>query len=107
MMEFYHQGKITLEKIIEKMSHNPATLFQVEKRGFIREGYFADLALVDLDKSWRVEKSNVLAKCGWSPFEGQIFKSSVTHTFISGHLAFADGHFNEATNGLRLTFDRK
>ncbi len=107
MMEFYHQGKISLEKIIEKMSHNPATLFQVEKRGFIREGYFADLALVDLDKPWKVEKSNVLAKCGWSPFEGQIFKSSVTHTFISGHLAFADGHFNESTNGLRLTFDRK
>jgi dihydroorotase len=107
MLEFYHQGKIPLEKIVEKMSHNPAILFQVEKRGFIREGYFADLALIDLNKSWKVDKKNILAKCGWSPFEGQTFKSSVTHTLVSGHIAFANGQFDEAVKGQRLLFDRK
>ncbi len=107
MLEFYHQGKIALEKVVEKMSHNPAILFQIEKRGFIREGYFADLALVDLNAPWKVEKSNVLAKCGWSPFENQTFRSSITHTFVSGHLAYANGQFDEAVRGQRLMFNRK
>ena len=107
MLEFYHQGKITLEKIVEKMSHNPAILFQIEKRGFIREGYFADLALIDLNMSWKVDKENILAKCGWSPFEGQTFKSSVTHTLVSGHVTFANGQFDETVKGQRLLFDRK
>ena len=107
MLEFFHQGKIALERVIEKMCHNPAILFQIEKRGFIREGYFADLVLADLNKPWKVEKSNVLAKCGWSPFEGQTFKSCISYTFVSGHLAYANGQFNEATKGQRLLFNRK
>ncbi len=107
MLEFYHDGKISLEKIVRKMSHNPAILFQIFKRGFIREGYYADFALVDLKNSWTVGKENILAKCGWSPFEGTTFKSKVTHTFVSGHLAYANGAFNENKTGLRLLFDRK
>ena len=91
MLEFYHRGKIKLEKIAEKMSHNPAILFQINKRGFIREGYFADLVLVDLKKAWTITQGNILAKCGWSPFEGSTMTSQVTHTFVSGHLAYADG----------------
>ncbi|MBT1702693.1 dihydroorotase [Chryseosolibacter indicus] len=106
MCEFYHQGKISLEKIAEKMSHNPAILFQISKRGFIREGYFADLVLVDLQSAWTVSPSNIYAKCGWSPFEGQDFKSKVTHTFVSGHLAYNNGTFDERQKGLRLLFNR-
>jgi len=106
MCEFYHQGKISLQKIVEKMCHNPAILFQISRRGFIREGYFADLVLIDLNSPWTVEKSNVLAKCGWSPFEGLTFRSRITHTFVSGHLAFKDGSFNEGKMGERLHFER-
>jgi len=106
MLEFFHAGKISLEKIVQKMSHNPAILFQILKRGFIREGYYADLVLVDLNQPWRVEKENILSKCGWSPFEGKVFQSKVTHTLVSGHLAFADGAFNDAMMGQRLTFER-
>jgi dihydroorotase len=106
MLEFYHQGKITLEKIVEKMSHNPAILFQISKRGFLREGYFADLVLVDLNSPWTVDKRNIVAKCGWSPFEGTTFRSKVSHTFVSGHLAWADGKFDDSTAGHRLLFDR-
>ena len=107
MLEFYHQRKISLERIAEKMSHNPSILFRIAKRGFIREGYFADLTLVDLKKPWKVEKSNILAKCGWSPFEGTTFQSTITHTIVSGHLAFAEGKFNEGTLGKRLLFHHK
>ncbi len=107
MLEFYHQSKISLERVVEKMCHNPAILFQIEKRGFIREGYFSDLVLVDLNSPWKVEKSNILAKCGWSPFENHTFKSAITHTFISGHLAYANGQFNETARGQRLMFNRK
>lgn len=107
MLEFYHQKKISLEKIVQKMAHNPAILFQIKERGFIREGYFADLVLVDPNAPWTVTKNNMLAKCGWSPFEDQTFQSSVTHTWISGHLAFANGKFNEQKKGERLLFDRK
>jgi dihydroorotase len=106
MLEFYHAKKISIEKIVQKMAHNPAILFQIKDRGFIREGYFADLVLVDPAKPWQVEKSNILAKCGWSPFEGNTFKSSVTKTWVSGHLAYADGKFNENKMGERLTFSR-
>ncbi len=106
MMDFYHDGKITVEKIVEKMCHNPAVLFRVEKRGFIREGYKADLVVVNPHASWTVDDSNILAKCGWSPFSGHTFKSAVTHTIVSGHLAYANGVFNEASRGQRLTFTR-
>jgi dihydroorotase len=106
MLEFYHQGRISLERIVEKMSHNPAIAFQVMKRGFIREGYYADLVLVDLDEPWRVGAENILSKCGWSPFQDRIFRSRVTDTFVSGHLAFSEGKFNESMKGQRLTFQR-
>jgi dihydroorotase len=106
MLELAHQKKITIEKIVQKMSHSPAILFQIAKRGFVREGYFADLVLVDLNKPWKVDKTNVLAKCGWSPFEGVTFQSTVTHTFVSGHLAFAEGKLIEGKMGERLLFER-
>ncbi len=104
MLEFYHQGKISLEKVAEKMAHNPAICFKIEKRGFIREGYWADLVLVDLKKPFGVAKDNILSKCGWSPFEGTQFKSSITHTIVSGNLAYIEGTFNESIKGKRLQF---
>jgi dihydroorotase len=107
MLELYHQGKIALEKVVQKMCHNPAILFQIQKRGFIREGYFADLVLVDPNNPWTVSRENVLSKCGWSPFEGVGFRSKVTHTIVSGHLAYAEGAFDEQKMGERLLFDRK
>jgi dihydroorotase len=107
MLEFYHRGAISLEKIVQKMSHNPAILFQISRRGYLREGYFADLVLVDLNRPWTVGKENILSKCGWSPFEGTQFRSAVTHTFVSGHLAFAEGKFDETRKGERMLFSRK
>ena len=105
MLELHRQGKISLEKIAEKMCHNPAILFRIKERGFIREGYFADLVLVDMSRPWQVAKNNILYKCGWSPFEGQEFQSMVTHTFVSGHLAYEEGKFNEEIKGERLLFN--
>lgn len=106
MLEFFRQGKISLEKIVEKMSHNPAILFQIDRRGFLREGYYADLVLVDLNKPWIVAKENILAKCGWSPFEGQKFQAQVTDTWISGHHAYSNGQIKEGKMGERLYFLR-
>lgn len=106
MLEFYHQGKISLEKIVEKMCHNPAILFQVEKRGYIRKGYKADIVLVDLNAPWTVQKDNILYKCGWSPFEGTTFKSRITHTFVNGRLAYKNFKVYDELFGERLTFDR-
>ncbi len=106
MLEHHHKGKISLEKIVEKMCHNPAILFDIEKRGYIRQGYFADLVLVDLDAPSKVSKENILYKCGWSPFEGTTFGSQVTHTFVNGHLVFGPDGFDEELHGKRLTFER-
>jgi dihydroorotase len=106
MLEFYKKGKISLEKVVEKMCHNPAICFQIEKRGFVKEGYFADLVLVDLEKPWEVTKENILYKCGWSPFEGEIFNSTITHTFVNGHIAYEYGSFDESKKGKRLKFNR-
>lgn len=106
MMEFYQQGRLSVEKIADKMSHKPAILYRIEKRGFIREGYFADLVLVDPSASWKVDKSNILYKCGWSPFEGQTFHSAVTHTWVSGHLAWDGEKLDESKMGKRMTFNR-
>ncbi|WP_418603708.1 dihydroorotase [Hwangdonia sp.] len=106
MLEMHHKNKISIEKIVEKMCHNPAILFQVEKRGFIREGYFADLVLVDLHHPWTVKKENILYKCGWSPFEGTTFKSRVTHTFVNGSLAYKNFKFHDVNAAKRLTFNR-
>jgi len=106
MLEFYKNGDISLERVVEKMCHNPAICFQIEKRGFVKEGYFADLVLVDLEKSWEVTKENILYKCGWSPFEGASFNAQITHTFVNGHIAYEFGNFDETQRGMRLTFER-
>ncbi len=106
MLEFYHQGKISLEKIVEKMCHNPAILFEIHKRGYIKEGYFADAVLVDLDASWTVNKDNILYKCGWSPFEDTTFRSTITHTFVNGGLVYENFKFHDVKVAQRLTFDR-
>jgi dihydroorotase len=104
MLDFYHQKKISLEKIVQKMSHHVADLFRIEKRGYIREGYYADLVLVNLNKPTEVTKESLLYKCKWSPFEGHTFKSRIEKTFVSGHLVFDDGKFDESKFGNRLTF---
>jgi dihydroorotase len=106
MLDFYNQGLISLEKIVEKMCHHPAILFDIEKRGFVREGYFADLVVIDPDTPTEVTKENILFKCGWSPLEGKKFKNSITHTFVNGHLAYSNGVFDESVLGQRLSFDR-
>ena len=106
MFEYYKKGKISLEKIVEKMCHNPAILFEIEKRGFIKEGYKADLVLVDLNKEYTVSKENILYKCGWSPLENEIFHSEITHTFINGNLAYENGRFSDEKFGERLLFER-
>ncbi|WP_396198115.1 dihydroorotase [Flavobacterium sp.] len=107
MMESYFNGKISIEKIVEKMCHNPAKIFKIENRGFIKEGYFADLVIVNPHMPWNVKKENIIAKCGWSPFEGINFKSRVTHTFVNGKLAYANGKVKDCIAGQRLTFDRE
>jgi dihydroorotase len=106
LLELYHKGKLSLEKIAEKAAHNVAMLFEIDRRGFIREGFYADLVLVDLNQEYEVSKSNILYKCGWSPFEGQTFHSKVTHTFVNGHLAYENGQLNESELGMRLKFNR-
>lgn len=103
MLEFHKKGLISLEKSAEKMCHNPATLYRIEKRGFIREGYCADLTIVDLHSSWAVGKENIFYKCGWSPLEGTTFQTKVTHTFVNGNLVYDNGQFNEGVKGKALT----
>ncbi|MFN5183697.1 MAG: dihydroorotase [Bacteroidota bacterium] len=106
MLDFHKQGRISLEQIALKMSHNVADLFQIDKRGYIREGYFADLVLVDLNKPYTVKKENLLYKCGWSPFEDHEFSNSISHALINGRIAFESGQIVEGENGMRLTFNR-
>lgn len=106
IFEKIKEGVITVEKAVEKMCHNPAKIFQVEKRGFIKEGFYADLVLVDPNAAWEVSKENVLYKCGWSPFEGTTFSSKITHTFVNGNLMYNNGVFNEEIKGERLVFNR-
>ena len=106
LMESYQKGRISLEKLVEKMCHNPAILFQIEKRGFIREGYYADLILVDPNDPWTVNKNNILYKCGWSPFEGITFNSKITHTFLNGSLVYHNNKFSKDKAAMQLTFNR-
>lgn len=106
LLQMVHQEKISLEKIVEKMCHNPAILFQIENRGFIREGYKADLVLVDLNSPWAVQPNNIISKSGWSPFEGVTFKSRVTHTFVNGNLVYNNFKFSPFQKAERLTFNR-
>ena len=105
MMQLVKQGVFTLEKVVDKMCHSPAELFRIEKRGFIRPGYFADLVLVDPNRSWTVTEDNILYKCGWSPFEGTSFDASVLQTWVNGNLAYDNGQFDETIRGKRLLFD--
>lgn len=106
MMASVKKGKISMEKLVEKMCHNPAVLFRIKKRGFVKKGYYADLVLIDPEASQTVSKENILYKCGWSPFEGTTFHSSVTHTFVNGHLIYHRGAFNDKVKGKRLQFQR-
>jgi dihydroorotase len=106
MLHYYKLGIITLEQIAEKVSHNVATCFQIKNRGFIREGYFADLVIVDLEKNTAVNKQNILYKCGWSPLEGFNLPASITHTFVNGNLVYGNGEWNESVKGQRLRFNR-
>ena len=106
MFEAHLQGKISVEKIVQKMAHNPAILFKIEKRGFIKEGYFADLAIVNSGLPWTVKKENIFAKCGWSPFEDFTFRSRITHTFVNGQLVYQNFKVKDIRCGKRLLFDR-
>lgn len=106
MFEAHHEGKISIEKIVEKMAHNPAKIFKIEKRGFIKVGYYADLVIVNPNKKWTVAKDNILSKCGWSPFEGFTFNSTISHTFVNGKLVYDNFVVNENLAGERLLFER-
>ena len=106
MFEAYHKGKISVEKIVEKMCHNPAVLFQIEKRGFIKKGYFADLVIVNPNNPWSVNKDNLFYKCGWSPFDSNTFKSRITHTFVNGTLVYNNFKIMDDKAAKRLTFNR-
>ena len=106
MLELSKQGKILLDHVVEKMCHNPAILFQIEKRGFLREGYYADVVLFDLNHEWKVSPDNILYKCEWSPFEGKKFTSKVTDTFVSGNHVYSDGQIISDEAGMRLQFER-
>ena len=106
-MDFYHNDILSLETIVEKTSHNVAKRFQVKDRGYIREGYYADLAVLDIDKSYEVTKENILYKCGWSPFLGKTFPSSIYLTIVNGNIAFQDGEISkDLPFGMQIKFDR-
>lgn len=106
MLEFWHQKKISLEKIVEKMCHAPAICFKIKNRGFIHKGYYADLVLIEPNRLFTVNKENILYKCGWSPFETHTFHSTITHTFVNGNLVFENGIINDSYKGMRLLFNR-
>lgn len=106
MLEFYHKGSLTLKAIVDKLCHAPADLFKIENRGYIREGYWADLVLIDLHNSYKVRKNNILYKCGWSPLEGQTFKSTITHTFVNGNLVYENGTIHQNYKARALKFNR-
>lgn len=106
MLEFYHEGKISMEYLVDRMCHQPARLFDIDKRGFLREGFWADIVLIDPQQSWIVQPENILYKCGWSPFDGQQFRSMITHTFVNGNLVYQNGNFYEQFKGMPLQFNR-
>lgn len=106
LLEFYHENKMSLEMIAAKTAHNVAEIYKIKERGYIREGYYADLVLVDLNNSWQVTPNSILYKCDWSPFENQIFKSKIISTIVNGQVVYSNGKFNEIKNGMRLKFDK-
>lgn len=105
LVQLYHQGKITPAQIVEKTSHNVAEIFRIEKRGYLRPGYFADVVIVDPNEKQTITPESLLYKCGWSPFEGETFTGKVTHTIVNGHIVYADGKFDESKKGMRMTFN--
>ena len=105
MMKHASEGKISFEKMVDKMCHKPAELFELRERGFVRKGYYADLVILE-ESEWQVSKDNILYKCNWSPFEGEVFNYKVSHTFVNGHLVYENGRFDESKKGERLSFDR-
>src|SRR5262249_53525771 len=107
MLHYVQQGKITLEKVVEKMSHAVAECFCIQDRGYIREGYQADLVIVDMERPYTITKDNILYRCGWSPLEGMSFPATVTHTFVNGRLVYGNGVWDESVKGERLKFERK
>jgi dihydroorotase len=107
MLKYVKEGRISLEKMVQKMSHNVADMFQIRDRGYIREGYYADLALADLQNNTLITPESLHYKCGWSPLEGETIPARITHTFVNGHLAYANGKFDESKKGMRLLFNRK
>jgi dihydroorotase len=106
MLHYVKQGKLSIEKVAEKMSHAVADCFKIDRRGYIREGYYADVVMVDLDESTTVTKENILYKCGWSPLEGFQFPATITHTFVNGQLIYGNGKWDESFKGMRMKFDR-
>jgi dihydroorotase len=106
MLQYVKDGKISIEKVVEKMSHAPADCFQIADRGYIREGYFADLVLIDLNDNTTVTKNNILYKCGWSPFEGHTFPASIKYTLVNGNVVYENGIVNDTLRGQRLSFNR-
>lgn len=106
MLELYQNGLISLEKIVESMCHNPALCYNIDRRGFIRKGYYADLVLIDLNSPWIVNKDNILYKCGWSPYENYTFKSKVCQTIVNGNISFDNGIFHDKIKGYRIMFNR-
>ena len=106
MLQYVKEGKISIEKVVEKMSHTPAICFQVAERGYVREGYYADLVLVDMNKPTTVTKENILYKCGWSPFEGHSFPSSIKYTLVNGHVAYENGKIDDTVSGKRILYNR-
>lgn len=106
MLQYVKEGKISIEKVVEKMSHTPAICFQVAERGYVREGYYADLVLVDMNKPTTVTKENILYKCGWSPFEGHSFPSSIKYTLVNGHVAYENGKIDDTVKGKRILYNR-
>ena len=106
LFEFYHRGQLTLEKIVQKTSHHVAEIYRIPDRGYIREGYFADLVLVDLQQETTVTAANLNYTCGWSPFEGRTFRSRIEHTFVNGNLVYSQDKAQEFSAGSRLTFEK-
>ncbi len=107
LFELYHRGELSLEEIVAKTSHNVSIIYKIKERGFIREGYYADLVLVDLNKKWEATTENILYQCGWSPLTNYTFKSSIVSTFVNGHRVYSEGTFNENYKGKRLLFDKE
>jgi dihydroorotase len=106
LLELYHDGLLTLEQLVQKTSHNVAELYRMKDRGYLREGYYADLVLVNTNAPWEVSTANILSKCGWSPFTGQTFRSSIEKTFVNGNLVYDSGKINQTTAGKRLIFEK-